>query len=58
MAVPPDEAGRWSKHVERPWQVEAVNLVGNMCGTPQRGVEGHFQLEKCVNQLLSHHHHF
>jgi len=35
---PPDEAGRWNKHVERPWQVEVINLVGNMCGTPQRGV--------------------
>jgi len=34
----PDEAGQWSKRVERPWQVEAVNLVGNMCRTPQRDV--------------------
>jgi len=29
---PPDTAGRWSRHVERPWQVEAANLAD---GTPQ-----------------------
>jgi len=35
---PPDRAGRWRGHVERPWQVEAVNLVGGMWGAPQRDV--------------------
>jgi len=35
---PPDKAGRWKRHVERPWKVEAVNLAGSMCGAPQRDV--------------------
>jgi len=35
---PPDKAGRWRRHVERPWQVEAVNPAGSMCGAPQRDV--------------------
>jgi len=35
---PPDKAGRWRRHVERPWQVEAVNLAGSRCGAPQRDV--------------------
>jgi len=37
---PPDQAGRWRKNVEGPWQVEAVNLVGGMCMAPRGDVVG------------------
>jgi len=35
---PPDQAGRWRRHVERRRQAEAVNLAGGRRGAPQRGV--------------------
>jgi len=41
---PPDEAGRWKKNIKGPWQVEAVNLVGSMCGAPQGNVVGRGRL--------------
>jgi len=31
---PPDEAGRWRKHIGRPWQAEAVNLAEHRRGRP------------------------
>jgi len=35
---PPDKAARWRRHVERPWQVGAVNLVEGTWGALQRDV--------------------
>jgi len=37
---PPDEAEQWRQNVEGPWQVEAVNLVGDVCRAPQGEVVG------------------
>jgi len=37
---PPDKAGRWKQNVEGPWQVKAVDLVGNVFMAPQGDVVG------------------